>query len=150
MPPHDDVSRVRATVASADHGLHTYQLKPEGMRGEELFAHMIQFRENHNWNKGKELDSSGVMVLPGKYIYIKVKPDIRKVLKAATEVIVGSNITAKRNILQYAFGNSSAKIRIPKCMLDQFSLIKSHSDIVNSEPNLKRMKSQVMMAKLLG
>jgi hypothetical protein len=54
MPPHDAVSRAQATVTSADHGLlHTYQVKPEGMRGEELFAHMIQFRENHNWNKGK-------------------------------------------------------------------------------------------------
>ena len=109
MSPHGAVSRAQATVTSADHGLHTYQVKPEGMRGEELFAHMIQFRENHNWNKGKELDSSGVMVLPGKYLYIKVKPDIWKVLKAATEAIVGSNITAKRKILRNAFGNTAKK-----------------------------------------
>jgi hypothetical protein len=54
-----------------------------------------------------------------------------------------------KNILQDAFGNS-AKMKTPKGMLDQFSLIKSHSGIVNSEPNLKRMKKQMMMAKLLG
>jgi hypothetical protein len=33
-------------------------------------------------------------------------------------------------------------MKIPKRMFDQFALIKSHSGIVNSEPNLK--------AKLLG
>ena len=149
LPPQEDVARAQAAVASANHGLLTYQLKPEGMKGEELFAHMIQFRENHNWNKGKEFDSSGVMVSPRKYLDVEVKPDNRKVLKAATEAIVGGNITAKRNILRDAFGNSS-KMKIPKRMLDQFALIKSHSGIVNSEPNLKRMTNQVMMAKSLG
>jgi hypothetical protein len=149
VPPQDDVARAEAASASADHGLRTYQLKPEGMKGEELFAHMIQFRENRNWNKGKKFDSSGVMVSPGKYLDVEVKPDNRKVLKAATEAIVGGNITAKRNILRDAFGNS-AKMKIPKRMLDQFALIKSHSGIVNSEHNLKRMKNQVMMAKSLG
>jgi hypothetical protein len=50
MPPqHDDVRQAQAVVANASAGLITYQLKPEGMKGEELFAHMIQFRENHNW-----------------------------------------------------------------------------------------------------
>ena len=100
MPPHDVVARVQAPVASDDHGLHTYQLKPQGMKGEELFAHMIQFRENHNWNKRKEFDFSGVMVSPRKYLDVEVKPDNQKVLKAATEAsVVGGNITAKRNIL---------------------------------------------------
>ena len=41
-------------------------------------------------------------------------------------------------------------MKIPKRILAQFALIKSHSGIVNSEPNLKRMKNQVMMAKPLG
>ena len=89
----------KATVTSVNHGLHTYQLKPEGMKGDELFAHMIQFRENRNWSKDKKFDSSGVMVSPRKYLDVEVKPDNRKVLKAATEAIVGGNITAKRNIL---------------------------------------------------
>ena len=54
MPPHDDVAQAQATVASsANHGLHSYQLKPEGMNGKELFTYMIQFRENQDWNKGK-------------------------------------------------------------------------------------------------
>jgi hypothetical protein len=43
-------------------------------------------------------------------------------------------------ILADAFG-SSAKMKIPKCTLDQYALIKSHSDIVNSENNLNRMKN---------
>ena len=86
------------------------------------------------------------MVLPQKYLDIEVpKSDNQK----ATEAIIGCNITAKRNMLQDAFGNST-KMKIPKCMLDQFALIKSHSGIVNSEPNLKRMKNQVIMAKSLG
>jgi hypothetical protein len=91
------------------------------------------------------------MVLPQKYLDIEVlKSDNQKVLKAATEAIIGCNITAKRNMLQDAFGNST-KMKIPKCMLDQFALIKSHSGIVvKSEPNLKRMRNQVMMAKSLG
>ena len=38
-------------------------------------------------------------------------------------------------------------MKIPK--RNQFALIKSHSGLVNSEPNLKRMKNQVMMAKSL-
>jgi hypothetical protein len=42
MPPHNDVAQAQATVArSANHGLHTYQLKPEGMKGEKVFARMI-------------------------------------------------------------------------------------------------------------
>ena len=75
LPLQEDVARVQAAVASANHGLLTYQLKPEGMKGGELFAHMIQFRENHNWNKGKEFDSSGVMASPRKYLDVEVKPD---------------------------------------------------------------------------
>jgi hypothetical protein len=68
-----------------------------------------------------------------------------------TEAIVGGNITAKiRNILRDAFGSSSTKMNIPKPTLDPFSLIKSHSGIVNSKPNQNRMKNQIMMAKLLG
>ena len=104
LPLQEDVARAQAAVASANHGLLTYQLKPEGMKGGELFAHMIQFRENHNWNKGKEFDSSGVMVSPRKYLDVEVKPDNQKVLKAATEAIVGGNITAKRNILSRSRG----------------------------------------------
>jgi hypothetical protein len=58
--------------------------------------------------------------------------------------IVGCNITAKRNILKDAFG-SSAKMKIPKCTLDHYALIKSHSGIKNSESNPNRMKNQMVM-----
>jgi hypothetical protein len=125
-----------------------YQLKPEGMKGEELFAHMIRFRESHNW-KGNEFDESDVMVSPGRYLDVKVKPGNQAVLRAVAGSIVGGNITAKINILKDAFG-SSAKMKILKCMLDLYALIKSHSGIVNSESNLNRMKNQMMRAKSLG
>jgi hypothetical protein len=118
------------------------------MKGEELFAHMINFRESRNW-KGNKFDVSDVMVSPGRYLDVEVKPENREVLRVATGAIVGGNITAKRNILKDAFG-SSAKMKIPKRMLDQFALIKSHSGIMNSESNLNRMKNQMMMAKSLG
>ena len=46
LPLQEDVARAEAS-------LRTYQVKPEGMKGGELLAQMIQFGENHNWNKGK-------------------------------------------------------------------------------------------------
>ena len=81
------------------------------------------------------------MVSPGNYLNIEVKPDNQKKLKAVTKAIVGGNITDKRKIVRDAFG-SSDKMKIPKHMLDQFALIKPHSGIVKSEPNLKGMKSK--------
>jgi hypothetical protein len=80
---------------------------------------------------------------------VEVKLENRTVLRAATGAIVGGNITAKRNILKDAFG-SSAKMKISKRTLDQYTLIKSHSGIVNSESNQNRMKNQMMLAKSLG
>jgi hypothetical protein len=56
----------------------TYQLKPEGMKSEEQFAHIIRFRESRNW-KGDEFDVSDVMVSPGRYLDIEVKPENRAV-----------------------------------------------------------------------
>lgn len=144
----EDVHQAQAAVASVDHGLVTYQLKPEGMKGEELLSHMIRFRESRNWRGGK-FDVSDVMVSPARHLDVEVKAANRAVLRAATEAMVGGNITAKRNILKDAFG-SSAKMKIPKRTLDQFALIKSHSGIVNSETSLNRMKNQMMLAKSLG
>jgi hypothetical protein len=60
-PLHNDVHQTQAAVASVNHGLLTYQLKHEGMKGEELFAHMIsRFKESHNW-KGNKFNVSGVI-----------------------------------------------------------------------------------------
>jgi hypothetical protein len=147
-PLNEDVHQAQAAVASVNAGLVTYQLKPEGMKGEELFAHMIWFRESRNW-KGEEFDVSDVMVSPGRYLDVEVKPENRAVLRASTGAIVGGNITAKRNILKDAF-RGSARMKIPKRTLDQYALIKSHSGIMNSERNLNRMKNQMMLAKSLG
>jgi hypothetical protein len=144
----EDGHQAQAAVASVNDGLVIYQLKPEGMKGEELVAHMIRFRESRNW-EGDEFNVSDMMVSPGRYLNMEVKPENQAVLRAATGAIVGGNQTAKRNILKETFG-SSAKMKIPKRTLDQFALIKSHSGIVNSESNLNRMKNQMMLAKSLG
>jgi hypothetical protein len=60
-----------------------YQLKPEGMKGGELFAHMIRFKESHNW-KDDEFDISDLMVSPRRYLDVEVKPKNQAVLRAAT------------------------------------------------------------------
>jgi hypothetical protein len=73
-PVKEGIYQAQAAVASVKAGLVTYQLKPEGMKGEELFAHMIRFRESRNW-KGDELDVSDVMVSPGRYLDVEVKPE---------------------------------------------------------------------------
>jgi hypothetical protein len=39
----------------------------------QLFADIIRFRESCNW-KGNKFDVSDVMVSPGKYLDVEVKP----------------------------------------------------------------------------
>ena len=126
----------KAVSTSIIDGLQTFELKPKGTTGEELFAHMIMKRAIS--------PSSKALLSPSCYLDLEVSDGNRSVLAAA----IGRHVS-KREIMRDAGGNG-ANTKLAARKLDQMGFYKSHSGLTNSEDVMARRKNQFMLAKSVG
>jgi len=113
-------------------GLNTFQLKPEGLSGTDLFEHMNNFRSIHN-NK----------YLPSFYLYIDVEETQQSVIYP-TEVEL-----TKGRIMRDTVG-LNASLKMAKRKLCNLGYIKPHCGIQNSDDMMKKLKTQLQLASSIA
>ena len=105
------------------------------MTGEELFGHMIYFREmNSSGTDGSKYTTELSKRNAG--INVEISDANVVVLKHTARLIAGDNIESKRSILKDAFG-AGAKQRLAKRKLDSLGMVKAHCGLMNSKESLE-------------
>ena len=97
----EDIARIETNAhIKVVNKLTTYQLKPEGMVGLDLIAHMIGFWElNSNGTDGSKFTISG-----SAHLDLSISLENIEVLKNTNRLLVGDNIESKRLIFKDATG----------------------------------------------
>ena len=103
----DDVSRIETNArVGVVQNLSTYQLKPEGMKGVDLFSHMIGYRElNNNFTNGSKYTIAG-----SQHLNLEINKDNISILETTNRLLAGENIESKRLIYQHDNGYGRTKI----------------------------------------
>ena len=91
----DDVSRIETNArVGVVQNLSTYQLKPKGMKGVDLFSHMIGYRErNNNGTNGSKYTTAG-----SQHLNLEINKDNISILETTNRLLAGENIESKRSI----------------------------------------------------
>lgn len=126
-------------IVSANTGLDTYMLKPPGMTGEKLFAHMVSFRELHHNQHST----------PSDYLLLEVTEGNKEVIDLTSKVIKGGSMAAKRGILKDSLG-CKAKMRLSRRKLDSLGRVKCHSSLLNDDKALAGLESKLQLAQSLA
>jgi hypothetical protein len=128
-----EIEAVQASTKGINDGLNCFLVKPPGLKGKELFAHMVAVRLINT-----------KATSPSEYLDVVVSTSNRTVLKDAAEASM-----SKRNIMKDA-GGANATMKLAARKLDQMGYIKLHSGIVNTPKMLAKMTNQMQMSKLLA
>ena len=128
-------------------------LKPPGMKGEELFLHMIEFRELHH---KKEKDDPSCACCGGHPFYngsrgldVEIRPDNREILDTTARFVLGKGFVGKRAVAQDAFGVGRG-LRLAKRTLTAHAMVKSHCGIMNSDKALNNMESNMQLLQSIS
>ena len=127
-----EVKEVKQKMAYANDGLQTFQLKPQGLHGKDLFNHMLEYRAQHLG-----------AVQPSKHLGINMSKSQRSAIMPSREDLAA-------NVIMRDTQGLGAQLKISKRKLDNLGFIKSHSGIQNSEERIKRLKSQLKLSETLA
>jgi hypothetical protein len=125
-----EVAEAAAAVKPVTHGLASFELKPSGMSGEELFAHMAQFARR---NLG------AAAAAPSAYLDVEMTADQKKLLDPTPQ-----DLTIRALMLDA--GGAGAQKKLAKRKLDALGYIKAHSGIQNDPERIKRLKDTAELA----
>ena len=123
-------------------GLQNYQLKPSGLRGVELFEHMIKFWELHR--PVKECFCKYTTKV-SNYLDVPISHTNKCVLLAKGKHVCGEQVDLMRNIMADLFG-TQAKMKLKRQKLDAICGFKRHCSVLNLSDALAKREN----ARLLG
>ena len=125
------VEEAREHAQKITDGLDTFMLKPEGMKGEALFHHMIQFRKRNNGTK------------PSMYLAIDVNETQQSILNPTmTDMARGAIIAC--------VGGAGARLKLAQRKLDNLGYINSHCGIQNDEKRMGCLKLQLELTSSIA
>ena len=128
-------------------GLKTFQLKPKGLKREDLFEHMIRFREIHAKKEGSNTPKP--YSSPSEYLQVEFSEDNRKIVEFKRDVLAGKNINAKRHIIEDTSGKH-ATTKIARRKLDAIGNIKSHGGLVNDPESIIKLENRLQLAESIS
>jgi hypothetical protein len=106
------------------------------MKGEELFAHMI--------NKRQISPTRPKTMSPSHYLGVEISDSNHAVLAVDDKTTL-----TKREIMRDAVGTGST-MKLAARKLDSLGHIKAHLGMTNDESNLAKLKSHCMLAQSYG
>ena len=116
-------------------GLKNFQIKPKGLKHEELFEHIIWFREIQ---AKKESNISRPNTSPPNYLQVELSEDNRRIFEFKHDVLAEKkNTNTKQHIIKDTSGKY-VMLKIACQKLDAIGNIKLHSVFLMiqiSEPN---------------
>lgn len=125
------VEEAREQARKITDGLDTFMLKPEGMKGEALFHHMIQFRKRNNGTKAS------------MYFAIDVNETQESILNPTmTDMARGAIIAC--------VGGVGARLKLAQRKLDNLGYINSHCGIQNDEKRMGHLKLQLELTSSIA
>ena len=128
----DEVVEIKKKLVPANHSLNTYLLKPKGMKGMELFNHMLRYRGTHAGD-----------IKPNEALGI----DLDK--RQAAIIMPSKSSLRQHEIMQDAIGQN-AQLKVAKRKLDNLGFIQSHSGIQNNPERIERLKNQLEITASLA
>ena len=132
-PAESEVLEAKDATTRITSGLATFELKPKGLTGEALLAHLIVKRTIS--------PSSKTMLAPRHHLDVEVSDGNRDVMAAASVCHL-----SKRDIMRDA-GGKCTNIKLAHRKLDMMGFFKLHSVLINSEDAVERKTNQVMLVK---
>ena len=137
LTPESMVAPEVATVAAAQkpvtHGLRSFQLKPEGLKGMELLNHMATFARRQ----------SGDIFEPVDRLDLEITDVQKKILNPTAQ-----DLTC-REIMRDA-GGSGATQKLAKRKLDTLAVVKAHCGIANSEERIAQLTRASQLASSMS
>jgi hypothetical protein len=118
-----------AELKHVNDGLKSFLLKPPGLTGPDLFAHLIKKREI----------SHAESTSPSRHLNLEISESNRRVLRTTKLCMT------KREIMKEA-GGDGATMKLSARRLDHIGQVKSHSGLVNSEVAMNAFKNQLTLA----
>ena len=138
MPEVDTGGKVAPELAAAmaaqlpvTHGLPSFQLKPAGIHGDALFAHMIAFRARHSCETE-----------PSKHLAIDVSPEQKTILAPTIHDL------SVQAILKDAGGSGATK-KLAQRKLNNSGAITSHCGLQNHPARVSKLLSALELAASL-
>ena len=130
MPEESPTGNVAPELAAAvaaelpvTHGLATFQLKPPGLKGNALFAHMVAFRARH-----------GGTERPSQFLDVEMTDDQARILAPTMQDL------SVQAILKDAGGEGATK-KLAKRKLNTAGAIKSHCGLQNHPERVNKLMS---------
>ena len=130
--PHAEVEQVEKIPKNENDGLSHFELNPAGLKGDDLFDHMLKYRGQ----KMGDMNRSD-------YLGIEVSSTQKGIIMPTKRELTHSRIIIDTVGL-------GAQLKLAKRKLDNLGYIKSHSGIQNDKERLKRLKSQLILAASLA
>jgi hypothetical protein len=122
----DEVKNAIKATTRVTEGLISFELKPAGVKGLELFDHMIK----------KRLRSSVDPVPPSEFLDCSINYSLGQ-----TMIFNPSEMDVTARVLMQAAGGSGATMKLATRRLDNVGYIKAHSGLANDPLRLERMNN---------
>ena len=139
MPEESPTGNVAPELAAAvaaqlpvTHGLATFQLKPLGLKGDALFAHMVAFRARH-----------GGTERPSQFLDVEMTDDQARILAPTMQDL------SVQAILKDAGGEGATK-KLAKRKLNTAGAITSHCGLQNHPERVNKLISALELAASLA
>jgi hypothetical protein len=133
-----EIPELGEAFASMNHvtkGLASFQLKPDGLTGENLFNHMLKFGTRDPKNSKK---NDGVRK-PSAWLDVEVTEDQLAILKP--QPLDRMLMEAMQDA-----GGQGATMKLAKRKLDMFGNVNSHSGMANDEKKLNLLRNKLQLA----
>ena len=123
------VDEAMAGTKKINANLNTFLLKPDGMRGEELFNNMIKFRNRRYCN-------DDMVMTPSASLAIDIDKTQKSIIRPTTRYYV------EKSVINCASGDG-ARLKLAKRKLTSLSYLQGESGVQNDPKRLRRMKNQL-------
>ena len=120
-----EVAAAEAGLKPATHGLVNFELKPQGMTGNELFDHMSQFARRQSMSETLE---------PSSFLDVEVTEVQKKILNPSARDLTCGALMADA-------GGQGAQINLAKRKLDNVGDIKAYCGFQNNPERIKKLRA---------
>ena len=127
----EEITEVKKIIKDANIGLKTFQLKPNGLHGEDLFNHMLEYCAQHLG-----------AIEPSKRLYVDITKTQNSVIMPSKEDLTANQIMRDTQGL-------GAQLKISKRKLDNLGYI-HFCGVQNSESRIKRLRTWLKSSETLA
>ena len=120
-----ELAAAEAAVKPATHGLTSFELKPAGMKGAQLFAHISQFAQRDSKHTARE---------PSSYLDVEITAEQKMILAPTAQDPMCRALMADA-------GGQGAQKNLAKRKLDNIGDVKAYCGIQNDAERIRKLQA---------